>query len=185
MAPQNFKNMLKMLKRETSPAAKPSQDLREKERELKTLLQRIDLENPTNRLSAKKFKELNIEGVIRYAYSELKYPLIVEYDLTNLDNSMKYIISALEQSIKDGLDTTAEWACTALVFAIKSLRAKVDGIDANYADALWECRTNYAFNLELLVKSCIEYDRLSAELADQKARRKERREELDKLGIQY
>lgn len=148
-------------------------------------LNKIDLEHPQNKLSAKKMQELNVGGVIKYAASQLRYPLISEANLRNLDSSMTYIIDALEQSVKSGLEKTAEWACTALVFAVKNLRIEVAGIDKEYEDKVWEARVQYVQNLELLVKSCIEYDRQSNTIAEQKERRQRKREEQDQRKQHY
>lgn len=144
-----------------------------------------NLENPKKALSNQKIQELNIAGVVKYAAGELKYPLISETNLKNLDNSMKFIIDGLNSAVMDGLEMTAEWACTALVFAVKNLRTEVPGINADHADALWECRVQYAINLELLIKSCIERDNLVQELAEQKNRRAKERAELDQRKSHY
>lgn len=187
----NFFSGFQNLFSKPSPADKKHQDKQDitkshqSEKEMKALLGKIDLGNPQNLLSPEKVKELNIAGVIKYAESELKYPLVTDYDLTNLDNNMKFIINALDAALKQGLEATAEWACIALVFAVKNLRTQVDGIDTEWADALWECRVEYSENLKLLVQSSIEQDRLTSELAEQHERRQKDRDDLDQRKSSY
>lgn len=182
----NFLGGIKNMFGKTGNAA-PQEDPKEsitvshaREKEMLAKLKKIDLENPDNKLSPVRVHELSIEKIVRYAVGELKYPLVVEQDLVNLDNSMAYIIDALNRAIREGWDMTAEWACTALVCAVKSLRTEVDGTDEEYADALWECRVEYAHRLELLVKECIKYDELNAKLMKQQDRRRGERAELDR-----
>ena len=191
MATKGSKNFFKNPFSKSSPADKKHQDKEDitkshqSEKETKALLGDIDLGNSQNKLSPEKIQSLNIAGVLKYAEQELKYPLITEYDLTNLDNNMKYIIGALNTAVKEGLEATAEWACITLVFAVKSLRTQVDGIDKDWEDSLWDCRVEYSENLKLLVQSSIEQDRLTDELAEQKGRRQKERNDLDQRKSSY
>ena len=158
---------------------------RAREKAMIALLNSIDLDDPQNKLSEKKLQELNIQGVINYARSELHYPLIIEHDIKNLDANIDYIIDALKNAIKEGEEMTAEWACTALVFAIKNLRTDIPGVDEDCADALMECRVQYSENLRLLVEVCREYDTAATNLADQRERRQKKRDELDAAKNRY
>ena len=159
--------------------------IRQREKKMIARLEAIDLDDPQNQLSEQKLQELNVQGVINYALSELHYPLVIEHDIKNLDDNMDYIIRALEDAVKNGEEATAEWACTALVFAIKNLRTDVPGVDQDCADALMECRVEYSQNLRLLVELCRSQDALTANLADQRARRQEKRQELDAAKNRY
>lgn len=159
--------------------------IRQREKKMIARLETIDLDDPQNQLSEQKLQELNVQGVINYALSELHYPLVIEHDIKNLDDNMDYIIRALEDAVKNGEEATAEWACTALVFAIKNLRTDVPGVDQDCADALMECRVEYSQNLRLLVELCRSQDALTANLADQRARRQEKRQELDAAKNRY
>ena len=165
------------------PEAAAASRLREKK--MIAGLESIDLNDPQNRISQQKLRELNIQGVINYALSELRFPLVIEHDIKDLLNNTYYIIRALEDAVKEGLESTAEWACTALVFAIKNLRTEVPGVDQDCADALMKCRVEYAQNLRLLVDLCRSQDILTANLADQRVRRQEKRQELDAVKNRY
>ena len=159
--------------------------LRKRERAMIARLEAIDLDNPQRRLSDEKIQELNIPGVIKYACSELNYPLITDQDIKNLDDNMDYIIKALEHAIKEGEEMTAEWACTALVFSIRNLRMDIAGLEGDYANDLMACRVEYARNLCRLVEQCREHDHLAANLAEQERRRQQKREELDTAKNRY
>lgn len=184
MATKGMKNLFGGLfsKAEQEPAKKDPEnvsDSRRREKEMIAKLQAIDLDNPQRQLSDAKIKALNIPGVIKYACSELKFPLITDQNIVNLDNNMHYIIDALELAIKEGREMTAEWACTALVFAVKNLRTDIAAVDQEYAKEVMECRVEYSENLKLLVQLCRENDNLSARLENQHRRRNEKRKELD------
>lgn len=188
---KNFFGGFKNPFRKNDPAQEKHQEqvmvseCRKREREMIAQLNAIKFDSPQNQLSAEKIKALNMPGVVRYVAGELKYPLIVEQDLAKLDKSLDYCVKALHTSVKEGLEYTAEWSSTALIAFIKNLRTEVDGIDLEYADALMQNKLEYALNLELLVKTSIEYDRLGHELEGQVARRQERREKLDALKASY
>ena len=156
----------------------PVAEARGRERAMIALLQSIDLEDPQNRLSPEKLQELNIPGIIRYACSELRVPVTTDQDARELDKNLDYIIRALENAVQEGMEMTAEWACTALVFSIRNLRMDIAGLEGDYAKALMACRVEYARNLRRLVEQCREHDLLAANLAEQERRRQQKREEL-------
>ena len=158
---------------------------RAREKEMMALLDNIDLDDPQNKLSEQKLQELNIQGVIKYARSELRYPFITEHDTKTLDANMKKIIAELKNAVKEGNEMTAEWACTALVFAIKSLRVDIPEVDEDNSESLMKCRVQYSENLRLLVELCREHDVVSANLADQRERRQKKRDELDLAKNSY
>ena len=87
--------------------------------------------------------------------------------------------------MEEGYEMTAEWACTALVCAIKSLRVDIPEADMNNGEALMECRVQYSENLRLLVEVCREYDFTANNLADQRDRRQEKRTALDNAKNRY
>ena len=62
--------------------------IRQREKQMIARLNQIvsDLDNPQNQLSEQKLQELNVQGVINYALSELHYPLVIEHDIKNLDD---------------------------------------------------------------------------------------------------
>lgn len=169
-----------LLKKATKPAAAPSGPTpAERERNLQALLMGIDLLNPVNRLSPEKIRELNIDGVIRYASQTLKYPESAAPYLDTLDKHITFLIQALEQSVKAGLEMTAEWSCTALVFAVRNLSIEAGGTEKEYEDKIWEARLQYLQNLELLVRCCIEHDRQSETVTEMTERLRRRHEELE------
>ena len=158
---------------------------RAREKEMIALLDKLELDHPQNKLSREKMEELNIQGVINYARSELHFPFITEFDTKNLDANMKQIIAELKRAVEEGYEMTAEWACTALVCAIKSLRVDIPEADMNNGEALMECRVQYSENLRLLVEVCREYDFTANNLADQRDRRQEKRTALDNAKLNY
>ena len=158
---------------------------RAREKEMIALLDKLELDHPQNKLSREKMEELNIQGVINYARSELHFPFITEFDTKNLDANMKQIIAELKRAVEEGYEMTAEWACTALVCAIKSLRVDIPEADMNNGEALMECRVQYSENLRLLVEVCREYDFTANNLADQRDRRQEKRTALDNAKNRY
>lgn len=163
-------------------------EIRKRENAMRGKLENIKngtLFDPQRRLSAEKEKELNITGVINYALSQLKYPLISEQNIINMDNNISYIIDALEDAIKNNYEMTAEWACTALVFAIKNLRIDIPDVDKHLATELMECRVQYSENLRLLVELCREHDHTVNTLAEQTRRRQEKRDKLDDGKADY
>lgn len=175
-----------LLKKATKPAAAPSGPTpAERERKIQAQLMCIDLLNPVNRLSPEKIRELNIDGVIRYASQTLKYPESAAPYLDTLDKHITFLIQALEQSVKAGLEMTAEWSCTALVFAVRNLSIEAGGTEKEYEDKIWEARLQYLQNLELLVRCCIEHDRLTVMLAEQQQRRQYKQKELDQRKSDY
>lgn len=159
------------------PEAAAASRLREKK--MIAGLESIDLNNPQNRISQQKLRELNIQGAINYALSELRKPLILEYDTEKLDENLHYIIQALEDAVRNGGERTAEWACTALVFSIRDLRTEIPGVDQGQADALMERRLEYSHNLRLLVELCMRLDRLTQDLKDMHLRRNSQQAELE------
>ena len=159
------------------PEAAAASRLREKK--MIAGLESIDLNNPQNRISQQKLRELNIQGAINYALSELRKPLILEYDTEKLDENLHYIIQALADAVKNGGERTAEWACTALVFNIRDLRTEIPGVDQGQADALMERRLEYSHNLLLLVQLCMRLDRLPQDLKDMHLRRNSQQAELE------
>ena len=190
MATKCMKNLFGGLfnKPEQDPAKKEPElvsESRQREKDMIARLEAIDLDDPQRMLSDEKIKELNVPGVIKYACSELKFPLITDQNIVNLDNNMRYIIDALEEAVMEGREMTAEWACTALVFAIKNLRTDIAAVDQEYAKEVMECRVEYSENLKLLVQLCREHDTLTAKLEDQHRRRDEKRQELDRLKNHY
>lgn len=159
------------------PEAAAASRLREKK--MIAGLESIDLNDPQNRISQQKLRELNIQGAINYALSELRKPLILEYDTEKLDENLHYIIQALADAVKNGGERTAEWACTALVFNIRDLRTEIPGVDQGQADALMERRLEYSHNLLLLVQLCMRLDRLTQDLKDMHLRRNSQQAELE------
>lgn len=160
-------------------------DSRSRERNMIALLDKIDLDDPLNKLSPEKIRDLNIAALIRYVSEELQYPLITGQDIINLDNNIEYMILALGEAIREGRETTAEWACSALISVIKDLRTDIAGTDKDYAGEMMECRVEYSNNLVLLLKCSKEYDYLRATLENERSRRQEAREQLEHLKSHY
>ena len=154
-------------------------------RELRALLNGIDLYDPRNRLSPEKVRELKIPDILHYISRELTHPLYVDYDLTELSSNLKFIIHALHIAVRDGLEETAGRACSALVCAVKNLLIEIEGIGAEFANALWETRTEYSRNLKLLVQACINKDRIATELKDQQERRRMASDDLEQFKKAY
>ena len=187
MANKDMKSLFGMLfgKKPETKDPIPVAEARGRERAMIALLQSIDLEDPRNRLSPEKLQELNIPGIIRYACSELRVPVTTDQDAQELDKNLDYIIRALENSIREGEEMTAEWACAALVFSIRNLRMDIAGLEGDYANDLMACRVEYARNLRQLVEQCREHDLLAANLAELECRRQQKREELDTAKNRY
>ena len=187
MANKDMKSLFGMLfgKKPETKDPIPVAKARGRERAMIARLQSIDLEDPQNRLSPEKLQELNIPGIIRYACSELRVPVTTDQDARELDKNLDYIIRALENSIREGEEMTAEWACAALVFSIRNLRMDIAGLEGDYANDLMACRVEYARNLCRLVEQCREHDHLAANLAEQERRRQQKREELDTAKNRY
>lgn len=190
MATKGMKNLFGGLfnKPEQESAKKEPElvsETHQREKAMIAKLQSIDLDNPQRMLSDEKLKELGIREAIKYSCGELKFSLITDQDIVNMDNNMRYIIDALEEAVMQGREMTAEWACTALVFAVKNLRTDIAAVDQEYAKEVMECRVQYTENLKLLVQLCREHDNLTANLEEQHRRRDEKRQELDRLKNHY
>ncbi len=158
---------------------------RNREKEMIAILKKIDLNDPQRKLSDELVQKLNIPGVIAYATDELQYPLIIDQDISNLDKDLEYIIKALDEAVMKGRENTAEWACVALVTAIKDLRTDIAGVDQEYAKEIMECRVGYIQNLRLLVELYRDYDEKSRNMQVYVDRRQAKREELDKAKNHY
>ena len=193
------KNMMDLFKnpfKKTSPHEKLQEEreqvskCRESERALSARLSQVQtlLNNPSpnaKKLSDEKIGELDLGNVIEYVKKELSYPLIVEQDLEKLDACIKFYIDALYSAVVDGLAETAQWSCTALITAIKSLRIPIDGIDEEYAAELYENRLQYANNMQNLVKTYREWEYNTISMAILSERRQKMREELDQKKAAY
>lgn len=166
-------------------AARHITDPRAREREIREMLQAIDLDDPNRRLSDEQVQVLNIPGVIQYACEELRYPLVMDQDFSTLDSDLACIISVLAEAIREGHEMTAEWSCKALTFAIRNLRSEISLVDESYAEEMMKCRVEYSQNLKLLVELCRECDFLNDALNDRRARRREKRKELDQAKNRY
>lgn len=133
---------------------------------------RIRLYAPSNRLSLKMVHDLEIRGAILFAFRDLKYPLSAGAFLKDLDTSIEHIITMLDRSVRDGLEMTAEVSCHALCFAVKQLHIDTAVPDRKHEETLWAERVRHIRILEQASELCIDYDLLSMELAEQKARRR-------------
>ena len=153
---------------------------REREKRMIARLKAIDLSDPQRQLSDEKVEELGVQGVIDYACNELSFPLIIDQDIKNLDADLEYIIKAVEDAVMKGRELTAEWACMALITAIKELRTDIAGVDQEFAKEIMECRVEYIQNLRLLVELCKDQDEATGNLNYQLVRRQENRDALDR-----
>ena len=89
---------------------------RAREKEMIALLDKLELDHPQNKLSREKMEELNIQGVINYARSELHFPFITEFDTKNLDANIFIFLSNLYQ--------LKIWAATFCLFSADHRRAE-------------------------------------------------------------
>lgn len=160
-------------------------DPRAREREMVAMLQAIDLDDPHRGLSDRKLRELKLPAVIEDAIRDLRYPLVVDQDLSQLDRDLTCIISALDQAVKHGRELTAQWASYALTFAIRNLRTEIHDMDTDLTAETLRCRLEYSRNLKLLVELCTEHDLLTASLAQRRSHRQEKRRELDTAKARY
>lgn len=151
-----------------------------REKEMIARLQAIDLEHPRCGLSDDKVRELNLPVVLHYVCSELRFSLIPDRNIVDLDNHMRYIIDALSEAIQEGREMTVEWACAALICAVKNLRTDIL-VDQEYAGEASECRVQYSENLKLLIEQYRAYDLLRVNLEEQRRRRDEKHRELLRL----
>ena len=187
MASKGMKNLFGGLFHKSKPDQNVSEivsDPPSREKEMIARLQAIDLEHPRCGLSDDKLRELNLPGVIRYVCSELKFLLIPDRNIVDLDNHMRYIIDALSEAIQEGRERTVEWACAALICAVKNLRIDIL-VDQKYAGEAAECRVQYSENLKLLIEQYRVYDLLRVNLEEQRRRRDEKRQELDRRKNHY
>lgn len=158
---------------------KQTQD-RLRELSLAACLNEIDL-GKGSALSQKQLDSLEIPGVIRRArYLFCEKPVVIDQDMTEIDERIKFMIYELGRSIREGHETTARWACVALAVATDVLHVRIENNDQEYADALMKERRKYAQNLELLVKNAREYDWCTRELNTQLRRYNDQKQELEK-----
>lgn len=160
-------------------------DPRAREREMTAKLRAIDLADSRRALSNEKILELKLHGVIQDAVEQLRYPESPGQDLSQLDRDLASIISVLDESVKCGYELTAQWACSALTFAIRNLGMDLSGMDAEYAAETMRCRLEYSQNLKLLVELCRKHDQLTASLNTRQRQRQEKRRELDTAKLRY
>ena len=153
---------------------------RQSERELRAWLCRVDPLHPRNALPPEHAAARCIPAVLRYVDSELAYPPAPDHDLGILHRDLCFLVQALDCSIREGLETTAEYACAALTLAVQSLRTETDGIGSEDADILWECREAYSCSLVSLVETCVERDRLTADVSELLQRRQNDLDALDR-----
>jgi hypothetical protein len=141
-----------------------------REHDMISLLNCINIADPNNKLPLKTIQERGYDRIIRLAINELKLPPIFDQDIEKLDNHFKYAIHALDLAIKEGYETTAEWASAALHTFVTTLRTEVPGMDAEFADALLESKLAYAENLKILINASREFDELTRDIARQRKR---------------
>ncbi len=144
-------------------------------------LQAINIMDPANKMSKEYIQSKKYDSIIRYAISELKNPPIITQDIELLDSYVDYTISALDAAIREGLETTAEWASIGLHSCINNLRTEIPGIDAEFADDLMESRLQYAENLKNIIRVSLEYDKMKQAMEKQKKRLEIQNKKLDEL----
>ena len=131
------------------------------------------------------FRELQIPGLLRWAAYRLEALEDVCWAAREPEEKLDGIIRALDAALRERLPMTAEYACAALVCAIGNLYTEIPDPEQKYADALTECRREYARKLRELATQCMEIDRLTRELEKMTARRQEKRREMDLLKADY
>ena len=131
------------------------------------------------------FREMQIPELLRWAASRLETLEDVSWAAREPEEKLDGIIRALDAALRERLPMTAEYACAALVCAIGNLYTEIPDPEQKYADALTECRREYARKLRELATQCMEIDRLTRELEKMTARRREVRSELDRLKEYY
>ena len=131
------------------------------------------------------FRELQIPELLRWAASRLEALPNVCWAAREPEEKLDGIIRVLDAALRERLPMTAEYACAALVCAIGNLYTEIPDPEQKYADALTECRTEYARKLRELATQCMEIDRLTRQLEKMTARRQEKRREMDALKADY
>lgn len=179
-------SFLKALFRKNTPSPAPKgPDRQSLQRAACARLQRIDLENPQNRLPVEKIRELNITGVINYALSQLHYSSVIDQNVLTVHNHLLYLVDALEDAVQNGYEMTAEWACAALVCAVKNLGLDIPGLSQDYVQDLTACQAKYSENLRLLVEVCRELDHATNVLAELTLRRQQKHDRLEHSKSSY
>lgn len=160
-------------------------DPRAREQEMIAKLRSIDIDDPHRQLSDEKIEELKIRTVIEDACRDLRYPLVIDQDISQLDEELAAIISSLAEAIRMGKEMTAECACSALTSAIENLSMDISDLDADMAAETMRCRLEYSRDLVLLLQLCREYDNLTFSLKTRTKMRQQKRRELDKIKASY
>ena len=142
-------------------------------------LQEIKLDDPRQKLSQAKIQELGIQKVVDILCKDLKFPLITDRNLENMDEDILSIIALLDDAVREGFEQTAEWACTALMTAIKELRTDVPDVYREYATEFMECRAVYLKNLYVLVQEYWEYETAERNKTKLVEERRDMRTKLD------
>ena len=134
------------------------------------------------KLSAKQIDDLGIRSVLKRARYELvEHPVMIDQDMTEIDECIKYIINEISRAAKQGYETAAHWANVALATATETLHIPIEGNDTEYAAELMKERCKYARNLKLLTQNALSYDQYTAELANNIERYNKKEEEISKL----
>lgn len=148
---------------------------------MKAKLERIDF-------SVSKFKPGEIkeyQALANEAIRELNDPAVITMDTEALDKYIDYAIDAFMKAIQEGLEMTAQWSAAAIYQGLTNLRKEISGIDLENADALYQKRLEYAENLEILIKSSMQYDADYTQMLNQQVRYQEKLEEIQKKKEWY
>lgn len=118
----------------------------------------ISLKDRRNKLPQSVIEEAGFQNVIDWAIEQLIEPTVITRDISKLDEIIMSYIDTLDEAVKKGWLTTAQWAATAIYQALSNLRQEISGVELTNADELYEKRLNYAIEMANVVKLSRDYD---------------------------
>lgn len=149
-------------------------------REMIGLLKTIDLNDPRNRLSGEKIRELDLSRVIRFAEGRLEGSGDSE-----VDSDLLWIIQTLAEAVKTGGEAAAEGAAAGLVLAVVN-RGLTLGEDAqDHADEIRLCREDYSARLVRMIQFRRRMDDHLPRIRKLEPLQRDLREELDRCKLHY
>lgn len=143
-------------------------------------LENIDLNDPQNRLSGEKIRELDLSRVICFAVERLEGSGDSE-----VDADLLWIIQTLAEAVKTGGEAAAEGAAAGLVLAVVN-RGLTLGEDAqDHADEIRLCREDYSARLMRMIQFRRRMDDHLPRIRKLEPLQRDLREELDRCKLHY
>lgn len=149
-------------------------------RKMIELLETIDLNDPQNRLSGEKIRELDLSRVIRFAVERLEGSGDSE-----VESDLLWIIQTLAEAVKTGGEAAAEGAAAGLVLAVVN-RGLTLGEDAqDHADEIRMCREDYSARLMRMIQFQRRMDDHLPRIRKLEPLQRDLREQLDRCKLHY